>query len=708
MARPRTKPRVIEHWIVLAVALAALAAALGLQGYARHEIGHASTQATDNSPPAPGLDESGPILDLSTANASGTPSSVKVPNKQVALTFDDGPSPKWTPAILDVLARHQVHATFFVIGSHVVSWPGLVRQELDAGDEIGNHTFTHVDLLHTAPWQQQLELHLTEEAIAAATGRHTLLLRPPYSSQANAVHTDTLHAWEQASDGHYLVVLSTQDSDDWEPKHTVAQIEQGATPPGNTGAIVLMHDGGGNRAKTVAALDQLITTLQQRGYTFVTLSDLLHMPRETVMPPVSSSVRFRSTALPRALSISELVTTAFTLFAFAVAILALLRALFLLFFARRHSSGVVETDPDYTPSVTIVVPAFNEATGIEACVRSLATSEYPNFEVVVVDDGSTDNTAALVHALVETEGFTHVRVLSQENGGKSAALNSGIAHADGEIIVTVDGDTVFSNDALAFLVQPFRDASVGAVSGNTKVANRGGLLGRWQHIEYVMGFNLDRRMYDLLGCMPTVPGAIGAFRASALHDVGGFTYDTLAEDTEITMALHRAGWNVAFEPRAIAWTEAPSRVRDLWRQRYRWSYGTMQSVWKHRGAVLDKGPGRRLGRVGLPYLLCFQVALPLLGPAVDLFTLYGLIFLDARVFALYWIGFTLLQVGVAAYALHLDGESMRPVWAVPFQQFVYRQLMYLVVIQSIASALAGVRVGWHQLRRRGRLEVPAS
>jgi cellulose synthase/poly-beta-1,6-N-acetylglucosamine synthase-like glycosyltransferase len=311
----------------------------------------------------------------------------------------------------------------------------------------------------------------------------------------------------------------------------------------------------------------------------------------------------------------------------------------------------------------------------------------------------------LVEALIETEGFTHVRVLSQDNGGKSVALNNGIAQARGEIVVTVDGDTVFSNDALTFLVQPFREASVGAVSGNTKVANRGGWLGRWQHIEYVMGFNLDRRMYDLLGCMPTVPGAIGAFRASALHDVGGFTHDTLAEDTEITMALHRAGWRVAFEPRAIAWTEAPSRLRDLWRQRYRWSYGTMQSVWKHRGAVVDKGPGRRLGRVGLPYLLCFQVALPLLGPAVDLFTLYGLIFLDARVFALYWIGFTLLQVGVAAYALHLDGETMRPVWAVPFQQFVYRQMMYLVVIQSIASALAGVRVGWHQLRRTGRLEA---
>ena len=216
-----------------------------------------------------------------------------------------------------------------------------------------------------------------------------------------------------------------------------------------------------------------------------------------------------------------------------------------------------------------------------------------------------------------------------------------------------------------------------------------------------MGFNLDRRMYDVLGCMPTVPGAIGAFRTSALHGVGGFSSDTLAEDTEITMALHRAGWLVRYEPSAIAWTEAPSGLRDLWRQRYRWSYGTMQSVWKHKRAVVERGEPGRLGRIGLPYLLGFQIVLPLLGPAVDLFTLYAFLFLDLRILAIYWLAFTVLQVGVAAYALHVDGESLGPLWAVPFQQFVYRQLMYLVVLQSAATALAGVRVSWQKLRHVG-------
>jgi cellulose synthase/poly-beta-1,6-N-acetylglucosamine synthase-like glycosyltransferase len=248
-----------------------------------------------------------------------------------------------------------------------------------------------------------------------------------------------------------------------------------------------------------------------------------------------------------------------------------------------------------------------------------------------------------------------------------------------------------------------QDPSVGAVSGNTKVGNRKRLLGRWQHLEYVMGFNLDRRMYDELGCMPTVPGAIGAFRAAALAAVGGFSDDTLAEDTDLTMALHRAGYRVAFEPRAVAWTEAPQNLGDLWRQRYRWSYGTMQSVWKHRAAVISRGPGRNLGRVGIPYLLVFQILLPLLGPLVDLFAIYGLLFLDRTVIAEFFLIFTTIQVATCVYAIRLDGEPIGDVWTLPLQQFVYRQLMYLVVIQSTATALTGGRTGWHKLRRHGAL-----
>ncbi|GAB3809296.1 glycosyltransferase family 2 protein [Micromonospora zhanjiangensis] len=218
--------------------------------------------------------------------------------------------------------------------------------------------------------------------------------------------------------------------------------------------------------------------------------------------------------------------------------------------------------------VSVIVPAYNEAANIAATVRSLVDSRYPRLEVIVVDDGSSDGTADIVAAL----GLRGVRVIRQANAGKPAALNTGARHARGDLLVLVDGDTVFQPDTVHHLVQGFADPAVGAISGNTKVANRRRLLGRWQHLEYVIGFNLDRRMYDVLGCMPTIPGAIGAFRREVFAAVGGVPTGTLAEDTDLTMAVLRAGWEVVYEERAIAWTEAPASLRQLWRQRYRWCY----------------------------------------------------------------------------------------------------------------------------------------
>lgn len=268
----------------------------------------------------------------------------------------------------------------------------------------------------------------------------------------------------------------------------------------------------------------------------------------------------------------------------------------------------------------------------------------------------------------------------------------------------VDADTVFERDSLRRVVAPLAVAEVGAVSGNTKVGNRQGLLGRWQHIEYVIGFNLDRRLYDVLRCMPTVPGAIGAFRREAVAEVGGVSDDTLAEDTDLTIALGRAGWEVVYAEEARAWTEAPATLAALWRQRYRWSYGTMQAVWKHKAAVWRRDE-RRIGRRGLPYLVLFQIILPTLAPLVDVFALYGLIFLDPLPVAAYWLGFNVIQLAQGWYAFRLDRESPRPLWTVPLQQFVYRQLMYLVVIESVVSALQGTRLRWQHIARTGDIEV---
>ena len=304
---------------------------------------------------------------------------------------------------------------------------------------------------------------------------------------------------------------------------------------------------------------------------------------------------------------------------------------------RHHHDRPIDTS--FTPSVSIVVPAYNEAVGITAAVTSLATSHYPTSR----SSSSTTGPPMAPLASSASLGLANVRLIEQDNQGKPAALNTGIAAASGEVVVMVDGDTVFEPDTLTFLVQPFTDPRVGAVAGNTKVANRRRLLGRWQHIEYVMGFNLDRRMYEQLRCMPTVPGAIGAFRRSALDDVGEIAADTLAEDTDLTMAVGRAGWHVVYEQRAKAWTEAPADMRQLWKQRYRWSYGTMQAMWKHRGALRPRRTSP-LGRRALPYMLLFQIMLPMLAPVIDVFAIYGLLFLDKGPVLAAWLGFTLLQL----------------------------------------------------------------
>ncbi len=686
--------------MLLTASLVTLILMLSVVGLLQHRTGIAGTGAGDPAEAALPAG-AGPVLlagssDPSQAITAGPGSGM------VALTFDDGPDPEWTPRILEILRENHVHATFFLVGSHVAEYPDLVRQIVADGNEVGVHTFTHVDLSSAPVRRIDTELSLTQNAIAAASGVQTHLMRPPYSSTAAAV---TLQQWpslQEVTAQRYAIVLSTLDTRDWD-RPGVDRIVSSGTPAEGQGAIVLMHDGGGDREQTVAALPSLISSIRARGLHVTTVSEATGIA--AAQSPATRQQQLAGGALVVVVWLSEKVVTLLSVLLAAVLTLGLLRALLLLVFARKHvqRTQIRRLDADELPLVSVVVPAHNESAGIAGTIRSLLGTRYPRLEIVVVDDGSTDDTFSVVAAM----GIPELVLISQPNAGKPAALNTGIAAASHDVLVLVDADTVFESDALVRLVSVLADADVGAVSGNTKVANRGGLLGRWQHLEYVVGFNLDRRMFDVLDCIATVPGAIGAFRRAALDDVGGVSGDTLAEDTDLTMAVTRAGWRVAYEQSAIAWTEAPSSLRQLWKQRYRWCYGTLQSMWKHRHAVLEPGRAGHLGRRGLPYLFLFQVLMPLLGPVVDIMAIYGLLFLDARVVLVLATAFTALQMALGAYALHLDGERMRDVWSMPLQQFVYRQLMYLVVIQSVAAAAAGARVGWQPLQRHGSARVLA-
>ena len=443
--------------------------------------------------------------------------------------------------------------------------------------------------------------------------------------------------------------------------------------------------------------------MRARCFRFVSLAELAGLSDSVLAPAATAADVRRGQMFVWSVRLAFVLVAVLSGVMLLVGVLVAARVLLVLGLGSHHVRTVRRrTAREHLPSVSVVVPAYNEAVGIERAVRSLTASDYPDLDVIVVDDGSTDDTASIVVGSV-SEG---VRLVRQDNAGKAAALNTGIALSTSEIVVMVDGDTVFEPDTMRRLVQPLADEHVGAVSGNTKVGNRGGLLGRWQHIEYVTGFNLDRRMYEVLQCTPTVPGAIGAFRRDVLAEVGEVSGDTLAEDTDLTLAIGRTGRRVVYAEEARAWTEAPSTLGGLWRQRYRWSFGTMQAVWKHRGAAISRDPRqKRIGRRALPYMLSFQILLPILAPLIDVFALYGLFFTSPlRVIAV-WTAFNLLLLGLAAFAFRLDRESLRPLWALPVQQFVYRQLMYLVIIESTISALVGIRAQWKTIPRTGDIEV---
>ncbi|MEU7525688.1 glycosyltransferase [Saccharothrix sp. NPDC042600] len=571
-----------------------------------------------------------------------------VPAGTVALVFHGGPDPRYTPRLLDRLAARKARATFFVVGSAVNRHPELVRRMVAEGHEVGVGTFR-------AGPDSSWDGAFSRAALAAVAPVHTGL------SEADP---------------------DTVDVEVRDPEAILAATD--------VGRVVRLH--------VTSSAPGVVDLLADRypGHRFVGLGAATGRG-EVVTAGFGQRVTGHALALAQ--RHGGAVVVVLGVLSAIVAVLALLRTVMQLGLAhtsRRLRRADAVVDVEHAPPVSVVVPAYNESANIVAAVTSIVASRHPApVEVVVVDDGSTDGTARLVEDL----GLPGVRVLRQENAGKPAALNAGIAAARHDALVLVDGDTVFEPDTVSKVVRPLGVDGVGAVSGNVKVANRGGVFGRWQHLEYCAGSNLDRQILNALGCLPTIPGAIGAFRREALAEVGGISAETLAEDTDATMAITRAGWRVVYEPGARAWTEVPTGVRGLYRQRYRWSYGTFQSMWKHRAA---RG---RMGRLGLAYLLLFHVVLPLLAPALDVFVVYGAFIADAPWALVVWALFLVMQTVSAGYALRLDGESLKPLWTFPLQQLAYRQLTYLVVVKSLVTALHGTPVRWQSVGRTGLAEV---
>jgi peptidoglycan-N-acetylglucosamine deacetylase len=649
--------------------------------------------------------------------------------KEVALSFDDGPDPTWTPPILKILKEKHVVGTFFMIGAEAQNNVGVMRQVYREGHEIGNHTWFHPDISEISNNAVDLELNLTERLFAAELGVQPLYFRPPYSIDQEPDTNDQAAPAYRIQERGYVIVGDKIDTDDWDehPRKTPQEITDSVfqqiadmdARPWMRGSIILLHDGGGDRSATVRALPVLIDALRAHGYKIVPVSALMGKTRAEVMPPLKREQRWEA----RVDSIAFFVWAFFNHFVIAVFfvgdILMSARLIIIGVFAvidrfrkRKNFAG-----PDYQPRVAVLIPAYNEEKVIVRTIRSVMMSNYKKIRVIVIDDGSSDNTyRAAVDAYPADIASGRLTVLTKPNGGKADALNYALARTTEEVYIGIDADGVIAHDAITNLVSHFANPKIGAVAGNAKVGNRVNLWTRWQALEYITSQNFERRALDLFDVVMVVPGAIGAWRTQAVKDGGGYHTNTVAEDADLTMNLLEQGYKVIYEDRALAFTEAPVNMDGLMRQRFRWSFGILQAIFKHRGAIAKR---RAMGLFALPNTLIFQILLPLFSPFIDLMFFAGVLnFIYDKHFhpeaasaasfeklLAFFMAFLIIDFAASALAFTLERKhpaSKGDAWLlfhIWIQRFTYRQVFSIVLFKTMKRAIDGKPFNWDKLDR---------
>ncbi len=635
----------------------------------------------------------------------------QIPAKMVALTFDDGPDPEFTPKVLDALRRHDVRATFFLIGSRAEREPELVKRLASEGHEIGNHTFSHADLSQISEHKADLEIAATSLLLQATTGHSTVLFRPPYRADDQPKDIEDITSIAAGQRNGVSTIGSSVDPRDWDgptAEQIVRSVMDDVEKEGS--GVVLLHDGGGNRSQTVMALGPIIEGLRARGYRFGQIHDVLgDRPLSMVNPPVakrfdqeiSKAIWWAGTWTLRSIRMIALIALLLGLTRVATLLLGTAADL------RAHGrTGLAKAKAGGHRSVSVVIPAYNERKVIQRTVRSVLASEDVDVEVIVLDDGSTDGTGDVVARRFATD--TRVKLVRLANGGKARALNLGFRKARNEIVVALDADTIFVPSTIRELCRKFDHPKVGAVAGRAVVGNIHGTIGRWQALEYVVGQAVERRAWHALGLVSVVPGAVGAWRREAVIDAGGFARDTLAEDSDLTMDLQVRGWRVEYAPMAMALTEAPESVRSLVKQRFRWSYGVMQALWKHRRAASRSGQNRLVGFLLLPTVLVSHLATPLFAPASDLAALVAIYLGFGSSVVPYAVATLVADFVLTLFALKLDGAPLSMMWDWLLHRALYRWFLFWALARAVVAALRGGSVGWGKLARKGSVRVPAA
>lgn len=629
---------------------------------------------------------------------------------KIVLTFDDGPNPDYTPRILDILKREHCPAAFFVVGSMAEKNIQILRREFDEGHEIGNHTYFHPDISTISPQRVSLELTATRRIIEAVTGRSTILFRPPYNADAEPQTLAEIIPVAEARRQSYITVGESIDPWDWYPGVTADSIISRVKQQKDAGTFLLLHDAGGDtREETVQALPAIIHYFRSQGYQFTTIADVLHKSKAELMPPISDDANSGFVGFFYGIYVNgSFYLNWFLIYLFLTAIfLALGRVVLIGILALRQYTDskkyvALKKEDVALPPVSIIVPGYNEEITAVKTIESLLKTDYPEFEIIFINDGSKDRTLEIV-----TKAFGDhplVQVLDKPNGGKASALNFGISHAKNEFVICIDADTQLKNDAVFHLMTYFTDEEIGAVAGTVKVGNTNNMITNFQSIEYITAQNMDRRAFDLINSITVVPGAIGAFRKSAIFNAGGFTYDTLAEDCDLTMRILKAGYIVKNCAEAIAYTEAPETINMLLKQRFRWSFGVIQSFWKNKDALFNR-KYKFFGLIGMPNILVFQIILPLFSPVADLLMIVGLCEGNPGKILTYYVAFIVVDFIVGLIAFWMEKEDFRKLWYIIPQRFIWRQLMYYILIKSVRRALKGELSGWGAVKRTGNVTI---
>lgn len=634
--------------------------------------------------------------------------------KQLVLTFDDGPDETWTPQVLDILSKYHVPAAFFVVGLQAEKNLPLLKREFKEGHEIGNHTFTHRNIAKVSLDRAIIELKLTRLLIESITGHSTILFRAPYNADSEPATMEEIIPVVLARQQNYLDIGENIDPEDWQVGISSQEIINRVLKAvhENKGNIILLHDAGGEtRKETIEALPVIIQTLQKEGYSFTNLSTLLGKKRSELMPALPKGSGYYIMQFNLALAtivywLSHFFYALFIIF-IILGMLRLITMIILMMKERKNEKNTFLNEKEIInhPLVSIIVPAYNEEVNAVSSLKNLLQQDYPNFNIIFVDDGSKDDTYKRVYETFHDHSL--VKVLTKPNGGKASALNYGISQTEAKYVVCIDADTKLYKNAVSILMAHFLhpDAlkNIGAVAGNVKVGNQINMLTKWQAIEYITSQNFDRRAYAAINAITVVPGAIGAFSKKAIYEAGGFTTDTLAEDCDLTIRILRQGYIIQNENRAIAITEAPEKVKQFIKQRTRWSFGVMQTFWKHRDTLFNK-QYKGLGLWAMPNILIFQFIIPFFSPLADLFMLFGLFSGNAAKIFIYYLIFMIIDSSLSIVAFAYEKEKMNKLlWIIP-QRFGYRWIMYVVLFKSLLKAVKGELQQWGVLKRTGNVK----